>query len=142
MIASNRTYKFHADNTIPKGNWIWVFGSDESGKHRKGAAKVAHVSFGAKYGIGMGITGKAYAIPVSDKHLKALPFTQIELNINVFLDFAKKNPEPNFYIAHNGFDFDESHNTIANLFALVPSNCSLPEAWRPNVAAKFNIKSD
>ena len=139
MIASNRTYKFHADNTIPKGNWIWVFGSDESGKHRKGAAKVAHVSFGAKYGEGQGQTGKAYAIPVSDKHLKTLRLEQIEANINLFLDFAKKNPKQNFYIAHNGFDFDDIHNTIANQFALAPPNCSLPEVWRPNVAAKFDI---
>ena len=139
MIASNRTYKFHADNTIPKGDWIWVFGSDESGKHRKGAAKVAHVSFGAKYGEGQGQTGKAYAIPVSDKHLKTLPLEQIEANIWLFLDFAKKNLTQNFYIAQNGFVFDGSYATIPNQFALVPPNCSLPDAWRPNVAAKFDI---
>jgi hypothetical protein len=138
MIVSNRTYKFHAENTIPKGDWIWVFGSDESGKHRKGAAKVAHVSFGAKYGIGSGLTGKAYAIPVSDKHLKALTIQQIESNISAFLDFAKNNPKRNFYIGCSGLVFDGNINTIADLFAIAPQNCSLPEAWRSNVAAKFS----
>ena len=138
MMQANRTYKFHADNTIPKGDWIWVFGSDESGKHRKGSAKVAHVSFGAKYGVGDGLTGMAYAIPTSDKHLKALPLDQIKSNIGVFLEFAKNNPKQNFYVAHIGLDYDISDTTIADLFAIATANCSLPEAWRPNVAAKFN----
>lgn len=41
---------------------IFVFGSNESGRHGKGAAKTA-LRLGAKLGIGNGISGNSYAIP-------------------------------------------------------------------------------
>lgn len=42
---------------------IFVFGSNLAGKHLGGAAKAAHNKFGAQWGVGVGLTGQAYAIP-------------------------------------------------------------------------------
>jgi len=42
---------------------IFVFGSNLEGQHKGGAAKAAHLKFGAKWGVGVGLTGQAYAIP-------------------------------------------------------------------------------
>lgn len=42
---------------------IFVFGSNLAGQHKGGAAKAAHLKFGAERGVGVGLTGQAYAIP-------------------------------------------------------------------------------
>ena len=46
---------------------IFVFGSNEAGRHGKGAALAAKLQYGAVYGVGRGRTGNAYAIPTKDK---------------------------------------------------------------------------
>ena len=55
-IASGRIDMLEKDE-------IFVFGSDLAGKHLGGAAKAAHNKFGAQWGVGVGLTGQAYAIP-------------------------------------------------------------------------------
>lgn len=52
--------------TSLKPNEIFVFGSNTAGVHGSGAAKQARMSFGAKLGVGEGITGQCYAIPTLD----------------------------------------------------------------------------
>ena len=42
---------------------IFVFGSNLAGHHMGGAAKAAHKKFGAEWGVGVGLTGRSYAIP-------------------------------------------------------------------------------
>ena len=44
-------------------NEIFVFGSNLAGAHAGGAARVAHVRFGAVWGQGVGLQGQSYAIP-------------------------------------------------------------------------------
>ena len=41
---------------------IFVFGSNLEGKHLGGAAKAAHMKFGAKWGVGVGLTGQTSSI--------------------------------------------------------------------------------
>ena len=55
-IASERIDALEKDE-------IFVFGSNLAGHHIGGAAKAAHLKFGAEWGIGVGLTGQAYAIP-------------------------------------------------------------------------------
>lgn len=43
-------------------NEIFVFGSNQSGRHGKGAAKTA-LGWGAKWGQAEGLQGKTYGIP-------------------------------------------------------------------------------
>jgi hypothetical protein len=129
------TPHYHSDNTIPrefKGAqpWIWVFGSNEKGAHGAGAAKVAHVSYGAKYGVGRGMTGSAYAIPTKDRRIQTLPLEVVVANVAEFIEFAKANPDKRFYVTRvgcglAGFQDDQ----IGPLFSAAPENCSLPIEW-------------
>lgn len=121
--------QFHPDNTIPTGQWNWVFGSSEGAKHNKGAAKIARVNFRAEYGCSQGPTGRAYAIPVEDKHHAALDLDVIAKSIDGFIAYAKANPKMNFFISRIGQTEGFSDDVIGPLFAAAPDNCSLPEAW-------------
>ena len=56
----------YTGNITPDANTIFVFGSNPKGVHGDGAAKVAKEQFGAKPGIGEGLTGNAYALPTKD----------------------------------------------------------------------------
>ncbi len=47
--------------TALQDNQIFVFGSNPEGRHGAGAAKQA-LSFGARYGIGRGLSGKTYGL--------------------------------------------------------------------------------
>ena len=42
---------------------VFVFGSNLSGMHRGGAARVAYEKFGAVWGQGTGLQGRSYGIP-------------------------------------------------------------------------------
>lgn len=124
--------QYHPDNTIPhaREGCHWVFGSNEAGRHGRGAAKVARVNFGAAYGVGRGPTGQSYAIPTKDRHLVELPFEQVQKNIADFLDYARTKPKLSFFVTRIGCvlaKFDD--RDIAPLFADAPLNCILPENW-------------
>lgn len=128
---------FHPDNTIPTGDWTWVFGSNQGGRHGKGAAKVAHVNFHAVYGVGYGLTGNSYAIPTKDKHLVALPLEVVAQNIDEFCHFAKSCPDKKFFITRvgcvlAGFSDDQIAPLFQAAFAL--ENCSFPNDWAAHIA--------
>ena len=59
-----------------KGNEIFVFGSNEAGRHGAGAAAQAK-RWGAKNGIGVGLSGHTYAIPTKDKYIETLGLSRI-----------------------------------------------------------------
>jgi hypothetical protein len=94
----NMTFKFHAENAIPSGDWIWVFASNEAGKHAKGQARIARVNFRAEFGVGRGPTGHAYAIATQDRHLELLSLAAIEHSIGDFLSYARIHSELNFFV--------------------------------------------
>jgi hypothetical protein len=131
-MTQTQRLKFHPDFTIPKGDdWIWVFGSDAVGRSAKGDAKVAHVNFKASYGVGSGLTGKAYAIPTKDKHLSPLPLAEVAVAIGVFLDYARTHPKLRFFVSRADFAAcGHPAEELGPLFALASVNCSLPNAWR------------
>lgn len=84
--------RFWTGETIKelKENQIFVFGSNPSGIHGAGAAKIA-VSFGAKYGVGRGLQGQTYALIT--KNLKA-GFTEKSTGITYEKDgFNSVTPE-------------------------------------------------
>jgi hypothetical protein len=66
---------------------VFVFGSNLSGQHFGGAAKVAHQKFGAQWGIGEGMTGQCYAFPTVYYNLeRSLTLEEISNCVNVFLE--------------------------------------------------------
>ncbi|MCB0475658.1 MAG: hypothetical protein KDC69_08275, partial [Flavobacteriaceae bacterium] len=70
-------------------NQIFVFGSNLSGNHAGGAAKLASEKFGAETGIGEGLTGQSYALPTLDEKLQQREIDDIKTSVDLLLEVAK-----------------------------------------------------
>ncbi len=115
-----------------KPNEIFVFGSNESGRHGKGAAKAAMV-WGAKWGQAAGIQGKTYGIPTKDAAIRrTLHIDEIEPYVNDFIQFAIDNPQLHFLVTEIGCGLaGYSPKDIAHLFAdaIDLHNVSVPKKF-------------
>lgn len=89
-IASDRIDSLEKDE-------IFVFGSNLEGKHLGGAAKVAHNRFGAQWGVGVGLTGKSYAIPTMQGGIET-----IKPYVDQFIEYAKEHQEKKFLVTRIG----------------------------------------
>ena len=110
-----------------KENEIFVFGSNLSGQHGGGAARVAYEQFGAVWGQGVGLQGQCYAIPTMHGGPDA-----IKPYVDEFITFASSRPDLTFLVTRigcgiAGFRDDE----IAPLFAKAyhEPNIVLPETF-------------
>lgn len=120
-----------------KNNQIFVFGSNQSGRHGKGAAKTA-LNWGAIYGQAEGLQGKTYGIPTKDKNVKqTLQVNEIKSYVNRFIEFAKQHPELTFLVTEIGCGLAGlKPKQIAPLF----KECrNLENVWLP---AKFWYELD
>lgn len=88
--------------TALEPNQIFVFGSNKVGRHGAGAALLARNKFGAVYGVGEGPTGRCYAIPTKDEHLRTLPLSEISQSVDRFLVYARANPSLQFLVTKIG----------------------------------------
>lgn len=112
-----------------KDNEIFVFGSNEAGRHGKGAAKTA-MKWGAKYGQAEGLQGMTYAIPtVNSTITNSLPIEEIKFYVDRFIDFVNFHEEYMFLITEVGCGLaGKTAKEIAPLFnrLLYAKNISLP----------------
>ena len=81
---------------------IFVFGSNLAGRHGKGAALAARNENGAVYGVGVGRTGNAYAIPTKDAQIKTLDLSIIHRYVREFLIYAEAHPDLEFKVTAIG----------------------------------------
>lgn len=95
--------KIASDNiTKLDNNQIFVFGSNLSGRHGKGAAKKA-LGWGAIWGQAEGLQGKTYGIPTKNASItKTLDLNTIEKYVKRFIDFARENPDLTFLVTQVG----------------------------------------
>lgn len=106
---------------------IFTFGSNRAGRHGKGAALWARQHRGAIYGQGEGLQGNSYAIPTKDERLRTLPLDQIAAHVEVFLDFARRNPQMQFELTPIGCGLaGYSPHQIAPMFRNAPENVMMP----------------
>jgi hypothetical protein len=120
---------------------IFVFGSNLAGRHGKGAALAARLDHGAQYGVGIGPTGNAYAIPTKDKVLRTLPLAVIKWHVEDFLDYARKHADLDFEVTRIGCGLAGYIDAqIAPLFAGAPANVHLPTGW-PSIIELYYGKS-
>lgn len=142
-----------------KENQIFVFGSNPSGIHGAGAAKVA-VSFGAKYGVGRGLQGQTYALIT--KNLKpgftekstgityetdgynSVSPEQISKNIDELYTCAKQNSDKLFIVVYknetwpngapkkslNGYTGEEMFGFFTNNKD-IPDNIVMHDSFKP-----------
>ena len=81
---------------------IFVFGALEAGRHGKGSALYAKKKHGAIYGQGFGLQGDSFGIPTKDSNLRVLNLERIEVYVEAFLEFAKRNPTWLFHVVPFG----------------------------------------
>ena len=123
------------DNTIitslQEGHYF-VFGSNEAGRHGKGAALCAKQYFGAVYGQGHGEQGNSYAVPTKDAKLKTLPLTEIKKHVDVLLEHARNHPHKTFQVTRIGCGLaGYKDHQIAPMFKGHPSNVYfLEKVWK------------
>lgn len=111
-----------------KYNEIFVFGSNLLGRHGRGAAKQA-MKWGAIYGRGNGLQGRTYAIPTKNYKLQTLAIEQIKMFVDMFINFAKTNPQLIFLVTEIGTGLaNHKKENIAPLFkdAINIQNIHLP----------------
>ena len=117
---------------------VFVFGSNLFGIHAGGTAKLALNKFGAKWGQGVGLQGKSYAIPTKDHKMDALPLRYIKFYVNELLQFAKDNSLKTFLVTKIGCGLaGYTIKDIAPMFISYPSNVVVPQEF-----AEFNLDKE
>lgn len=113
-------------------NEVFVFGSNLSGRHGKGAAKTA-LGWGAKWGQADGIQGKTYGIPTKDAAIKrTLRIDEIKPFVDDFIEWAKHHTVNTFYVTEIGCGLaGYKPKEIAPLFAECVNlkNVKLPQRF-------------
>ena len=118
---------------------IFVFGSNLKGRHGKGAALYAKKFKGAEYGVGVGRTGMAYAIPTKDGNLFTLTIEKINKYVQEFIVYAKEHPELVFNVTQLGTGLAKhKHEDIAPLFITAPTNCKFSVLWQKIIDTERN----
>lgn len=113
-----------------ESNEIFVFGSNESGIHGAGAAKLAFDKFGAVWGVGYGHEGKSFAIPTKDFEIQTLSIDKIKKYVDDFIKYAEENEEFNFLVTEIGCGLAGwNPKDIAPLFKNYPLNVILPKRF-------------
>lgn len=127
------TVNFHSGHIAPNqndGSNIFVFGANLAGRHGRGAAKEACLSWGAVYGC-ISESGEAYGIPTKDKSLRTLPLDKIQYYVEIFLDYAAENPQNTFLVTRIGCGLaGYTDAEIAPMFSSSPDNVLLPPEWK------------
>lgn len=109
---------------------IYVFGSNESGIHGKGAALEAFKRYGAVERQGRGHMLRCYAIPTKNKELRQRSVWEIEKDTRVFVEHTKTSGL-DYYVTPVGTGLAGwNHLDIAPLF-VGAQRCWMPKMWEP-----------
>ena len=102
----------YADRVTPEKvntlapNEVFVFGSNDKGAHKGGAAGLAVKKFGAQMGVAEGPEGQSYAVPTVGSNIGP---HEIHFAFERFVEYAKAHPEKTFLVTalgcgHGGYD--------------------------------------
>lgn len=131
--------KYHQSLHSASSDTIFVFGSNLAGRHGAGAAAYAKQFCGAERGVGVGITGRCYAIPTKDRNIQTLPLEQIKPYVDQFIHFAtctEEGTDLDFFITRIGCGLaGYTDYQMATLFAINPfiymqDNLIFPIEWK------------
>lgn len=152
-MNNKSSVSFYEGDIEPSNNTIFVFGSNPEGRHEAGAAKIAKDKFGAKRGVGEGLTGNAYALPTKDlrikenNSLKSISPEQIIENIKKLYETARQNPDKQFKVAYRNTDKASLNGytglEMMDMFLIagpIPVNMVFSKEWVDT--GKFNISRE
>jgi hypothetical protein len=111
---------------------FYVFGSNRAGLHRAGPSLRAVTEYGASHGIGEGMTGYAYALPVRNCHQDVLPIDEIASYVNRFLQCANEFNKRRFNVTDLACGLKGIRRAdVIELFrpACVMPNLYWPQTW-------------
>lgn len=124
-------YRYHRDGAQPAEGEVFVFGSNQAGRHGAGAAAAAVRLYGAGYGVGDGLWGRSYAIATKDRRIQTLQLEAVRANVVRFLNFARSRPDLSFFVTRVGCGLAGYRDAdIAPLFSDAPENCSFAIEWK------------
>jgi len=113
-------------------NQVFVFGSNQSGRHGKGAAKTA-LKWGAIWGQAEGPQGRTYGIPTKDYSVRrTLSILEIKPYVDTFIEYASYHPNTIFLVTEIGCGLAKlDPKNVAPLFreATNYSNIVLPRRF-------------
>ena len=120
----------HADGTdVPSGS-VFVFGSNLARRHGAGAALHALKRYGAVRGVGVGATGRSYAIATKGHRLEVLSIKAIAEHAAGFVAYARHNRDTSFFLTRVGCGLaGYADADIAPLFVGLPKNVDIPFTW-------------
>lgn len=125
IVSSNMKRTMMSDNTI------FVFGSNEAGRHGLGAALTAYQKHGAVRGVGYGHRGNSFALPTKDRYLQTLPLVNINDYVIRFLNYAHDNPDLLFKVTRVGCGLAGlQDDQIAPMFVGGQDNLLYDLAWK------------
>lgn len=137
MLAGRRTPEVIGEL---EPSQVFVFGSKPEGLHNGGAAALAMSKFGAVPGIGEGMQGQSYALPVHRHHKHLMRDA-----VSRFIKFAKDNPDLLFLVVpvgcgKAGMDVD----LVADMFvdAVDAENIFLPEIFIRSLRRNYRVRED
>ena len=125
-------YEYYNEGDVPTPTEIMVFGSNKAGRHGAGAALAAKQLYGAVYGVGEGMTGRAYALPTKDINIQTLSLAFIRMHVDAFKTFASMNRDKKFFVTPIGTGLaGYKHSDISPMFKGSPPNCRFHLNWNP-----------
>lgn len=115
---------------------IFVFGSNEAGRHGLGAARTALMKHGAILGCSYGHYGRSFAIPTKDKNLNVLNELDIKRYVDGFIAYARGHRDLTFIVTKVGCGLSRIPEAImAQMFERAPSNCEFDQDWESFLGA-------
>lgn len=119
---------------------IYVFDTDLIGKHSEGNALLAVEKFGAELGLGEGIQGQSYALPIKDTDSKILFLKDIKIHVEKFISYAGYCQNYHFLVTKIGCGkAGYTVNDIAPLFVncVYFKNIHLPKDFITYLQTKY-----
>lgn len=111
---------------------VFVFGSNQAGRHGAGAALFARKHWGAVYGEGEGEFGNSYALPTKDYDLKVRSLAHIEDSIDNLLRWARLYSESLYLVTPIGCGLaGYTKKQIGEIFKrkALPANLVFTKEW-------------
>lgn len=117
-------------------NEIFIMGTNSQGRHGAGSAKTGHLNFGAIYGRGEGMQGRAYGIVTKElrSDFPAVTLEDIRAGVERFYAFATTRPNLKFYVTkigtlRGGFTMNEIGDIFRALAPKISPNIVLPREF-------------
>lgn len=124
---------------LPRGEPIFVFGSNNRGIHGAGSALAARRYYGAVIGVGNGMSGRSYGIPTcayNDLYPTITPLTreEVERHIGEFAAYARDHSDFVFMMSKVGTGSGGfSGEDIRAMLIGCPNNVDMPMDWNEDM---------